>query len=357
MTTPLISIIIPVYNRANLIGETLNSIVSQTYANWECIVVDDGSTDATATVINTYVKNDERFVYTKRPSESIKGAPSCRNIGLKQSKGDYVMFFDSDDLMPINMLNQRVQLALNNKGYDFCVFQTIRFYDTIENKDCLWNDLTQPNTADFKSFLNLSPVWHTSGPLWNRTFLIDKNLFYTEGVPSWQDWEFHIRVLLISTNYVKFPDESCAALQRFHKNETINKNNSISVIEKRLDLIFIMLSEIKQHSVFDEKEVQLLLFKLFYFVISKLPITSFEQDLWKNIQNILYLVPKIDFWFWNLLLFFRKRQNKILNRIVFRFILTLKMIYFNKRFAVENYKNRSWYKIKSNTSKFPSQFI
>ena len=66
-STPLISIIIPTYNRAHLIGETLDSILVQTYPNWECIVVDDGSTDTTADVMREYIKKDNRFQYHQRP--------------------------------------------------------------------------------------------------------------------------------------------------------------------------------------------------------------------------------------------------------------------------------------------------
>src|SRR5690606_10858035 len=95
----LISIIIPTYNRAHIIGETLDSILAQTYTHWECIVVDDGSTDGTAHLMAGYMERDTRFRYYHRPVERPKGPCSCRNYGFEQSKGDYVNFFDSDDLL------------------------------------------------------------------------------------------------------------------------------------------------------------------------------------------------------------------------------------------------------------------
>src|SRR5690606_2852819 len=102
----LISIIIPTYNRAHIIGETLDSILAQTYTHWECIVVDDGSTDGTAHLMAGYMERDTRFRYYHRPVERPKGPCSCRNYGFEQSKGDYVNFFDSDDLLMLEALEK-----------------------------------------------------------------------------------------------------------------------------------------------------------------------------------------------------------------------------------------------------------
>jgi glycosyltransferase involved in cell wall biosynthesis len=343
---PLVSIIIPTFNRAHLISETLDAIATQTYQNWECLVVDDGSTDGTKLLVNRYLKEDRRFIFLERSIDRVKGAPTCRNIGFEQAKGEYILFFDSDDILPPHVLKTRVQFALKNTGYDFYVFQTIRFFNDINNKDCIWNDLSKPNLNDLKSFLDLSPIWHTSGPLWQKSFLAHNMHFYTEGVSSWQDWEFHIRALLITTNYLKSDDETFAALQRFHKSETINKNNTIVATENRLELIFMVLDALHKHPSFKEKEVQLILFKLFYFVISKLPSSALIQESWLKIRNRLYLVPRIDFWFWRHLLYCREHNDKPFFYGLSRLFVLFKRIYFNKRFAIEDYSNRNWYTLK-----------
>ena len=77
MENKLISIIIPTYNRAHLIGETLNSLLAQTYKDWECIIVDDGSTDDTNNVVEEYVAQDNRFIFVYRPRDRRKGANAC----------------------------------------------------------------------------------------------------------------------------------------------------------------------------------------------------------------------------------------------------------------------------------------
>lgn len=110
----LVSIIIPTYNRAHLIGETLDSVLAQTYTNWECIIVDDGSTDNTDAVVGEYVKKDSRFQYHHRPKDRPKGANACRNYGFELSKGEYINWFDSDDLMLESFLEIKILKSENN---------------------------------------------------------------------------------------------------------------------------------------------------------------------------------------------------------------------------------------------------
>jgi glycosyltransferase involved in cell wall biosynthesis len=94
MQKKLVSIIVPTYNRADLIGETIQSVIDQTYKNWELIIVDDGSTDDSKNYITKF--NDERIVYYAIEHCGILG--KVRNVGISHAKGDYIAFLDSDDL-------------------------------------------------------------------------------------------------------------------------------------------------------------------------------------------------------------------------------------------------------------------
>lgn len=136
---PLISIIIPTFNRATLIIETLNSVKNQSYVNWECIIIDDGSTDDTASVINNFIHTDVRFLFKKRNEIYLKGPSSCRNIGISLAKGTYVMFLDSDDLLDKFCLENRIKCVNENKMYDLYIFKTQVFYDKIENLGNIFN--------------------------------------------------------------------------------------------------------------------------------------------------------------------------------------------------------------------------
>lgn len=109
MNNILFSIIIPTYNRAGFIGKTIQSLLNQTYPNFEIIVVDDGSTDNTEGVIANI--NDSRLHYYRKKNAE-RGA--ARNFGAKKAKGDYINFFDSDDLAYNNHLQEAYELFLKN---------------------------------------------------------------------------------------------------------------------------------------------------------------------------------------------------------------------------------------------------
>lgn len=109
MKKPLISVIIPVFNREELIGETLESVISQTYRNWECIIVDDGSHDNTPDVVSSYSKQDKRIKFFTRPETRKKGASPSRNYGLEKANGNYIQFLDSDDLLHSNKFEEQLK--------------------------------------------------------------------------------------------------------------------------------------------------------------------------------------------------------------------------------------------------------
>jgi glycosyltransferase involved in cell wall biosynthesis len=92
----LVSIIIPCYNQGNFLKETLDNILLQTYRNWECIIVNDGSTDKTNQIAKQYCQKDLRFKYLEKQNG---GLSSARNAGLELSKGSYIQFLDCDDIL------------------------------------------------------------------------------------------------------------------------------------------------------------------------------------------------------------------------------------------------------------------
>lgn len=97
------------FNRAHLIEDTLESIVNQTHQDWECLIIDDGATDNTEEIVNKWCKKDLRFKYFKRTLKHQKGLPGCRNQGIKLSTGNYIIFFDDDDIVH----PQNLELCLN----------------------------------------------------------------------------------------------------------------------------------------------------------------------------------------------------------------------------------------------------
>jgi glycosyltransferase involved in cell wall biosynthesis len=119
MSAPLVSVIIPTYNRAILLSEAVNSVLLQTYQNIEIIVIDDGSTDNTTEVMATF---GDRVRYTRRPNAGVNAA---RNLGLKQARGEFVALLDSDDLWAPFKIELQVRLlrAFTDVGFTFSNFQ------------------------------------------------------------------------------------------------------------------------------------------------------------------------------------------------------------------------------------------
>lgn len=111
----LVSIIMPSYNTGRFISETIESVLAQTYSNWELIIVDDCSTDNTDEAVKDYL-SDDRIYYIKNDQNS--GAAVSRNRALREAKGKWIAFLDSDDLWEPDKLNKQIAFMENN-GYHF----------------------------------------------------------------------------------------------------------------------------------------------------------------------------------------------------------------------------------------------
>ena len=123
---PVFSIVIPTYNRANVIGRTLDSVLAQTYQDWECLIVDDFSTDNTKDVVEEYCNKDSRFYFII--NEKKKGANGARNTGIEHAKGDYVSFLDSDDCWSPLTLEIQKEKYLSDVEFG-CVYSDIHSID------------------------------------------------------------------------------------------------------------------------------------------------------------------------------------------------------------------------------------
>jgi glycosyltransferase involved in cell wall biosynthesis len=193
----LISIIIPTYNRAHLIGETLNSIIAQTYIHWECIVIDDGSTDYTDELLEFYTQKDSRIQFHHRPASRPKGANACRNYGFEISKGEFINWFDSDDVMLENFLESMLEFFSGSIQFAICsgyyTNQELKIKDKIElfetsnlyKEYVLWNlQILTPSILFKKTFLNKKRLFNTNlkrgeeTDFFSRVFFQTKNLDY-----------------------------------------------------------------------------------------------------------------------------------------------------------------------------------
>ena len=186
-SNPIISILVPTHNRATVFGKTLHSIKNQTFTNWECIVIDDGSTDDTASVMQTFIEQDTRFSYLK--NERKKGAPAARNTGLLASTGEYIFFFDSDNILLPNALIEMYEEITKSKS-DVCTC-----YATVLNEKG-----ERTGAFEWNNFGNISEDL-LSGKTYvdYNVALIRKDVFERFGLtdedcPSYQEWDTHLRL-------------------------------------------------------------------------------------------------------------------------------------------------------------------
>lgn len=195
---PKVSIIIPVYNRESLIIETLNSIENVEYDNIECIVVDDHSTDNTFKVVENFISNSTlNLRLFKRPDTKKKGANSCRNFGLDKSTGEYIHWFDSDDLVHPSYLQVLIPIFSEN-NIDFVKFRRFNFTNRNDFKKFLNSDINLTNPK--KSYPNLlydmlsnKLPFNTCNLIWRKSSI--KNQYFSEEIVYADEWEFYSRLL------------------------------------------------------------------------------------------------------------------------------------------------------------------
>jgi len=188
----MVSIVIPSYNNSLYLKEMIESIVKQSYTDWELIVVDDQSQDDTVQMLKEYEKKEKRiksFIRKNTP----KGAQTCRNIGLENAKGEYICFFDSDDLIADYCLEQRVKFMDENPDIDFAVFPAAVF------KGEMSNIISFHGIFDYKHCLKAFIERNLPFVVWNNIYRIEsikKNgLLWDTRLNCVQDSDFNIQAL------------------------------------------------------------------------------------------------------------------------------------------------------------------
>lgn len=338
MKSLLVSIIIPTYNRAHLINETLDSVLAQTYSNWECIVVDDGSTDTTKEVLKSYTNKDSRFIFIERDNTIPKGGNSCRNIGMKRANGTYLVFLDSDDILMDFCLKFRTNKIKDE--YDFLVFQSKSLVQLHEDEVHVPNLLNKPESDDIR-FINFDYPWNISATIIKKSFLVKQQILWDERLPIHQDLDFYLKILFKEPCYIKidyFPDVAI----RFDESSSgnLSRNNLLSskVIKGKIQFTKNIFNYIKlsNNKLEDYKYVlYALLLRLGREILkTNNKFKLFELIIFLISQNFVLLAA-----FYLPDLIYLKFKNR-------RYILKFYPIFFKKRFNYLFIKNTTLAKIK-----------
>lgn len=188
---PKISVVIPNFNKAKYILNTLESLQNQTFEDWEAVIVDDSSDDESVSIVSLFVEKDSRFrLFVNELSE---GGSSSRNRGLRVARGEYVLFLDSDDLLSKSCLENRLNVYRENIDCDFIISPMGTFVNNLGDRDRVWRPKSRE--AHLLKFLRHDLPWSVMQPTWRRSFLLSINGFDSD-YPRLQDVELHTRALM-----------------------------------------------------------------------------------------------------------------------------------------------------------------
>ncbi len=199
-----ISVIIPAYNQARYLPEALDSVLAQTYVDWECIIINDGSTDDTEEIAFAYQKKDSRFKYQKKENG---GLSSARNEGLKSAKGDWIQFLDSDDYIEPEKFMLSMDFIAENPSVGLIVSDFKMFTDDHLNATPAFCELNQ-DRLNFESILF---GWDAEFNIPIHCGLFKAGLFYqdifVENLKSNEDWIMWINIFKkdIKAVYLNYP--------------------------------------------------------------------------------------------------------------------------------------------------------
>ena len=189
-SSPLVSVVMPTYNRANLLKTSINSILNQTYKNFELIIIDDGSKDNTKNIIFSY--NDKRIRYYSNPTN--KGISYSRNKGFSLAKGKYIMIMDDDDFSLPNRMELQVNFLEKNKNIDVVVGQIKNFKPTPQTHNEITIGLLQEN-----------PIGNAN-IMYKKDFALKNKITYDENLPISEDWNYWLDMLFSGAKFHSIPN-------------------------------------------------------------------------------------------------------------------------------------------------------
>lgn len=227
----LVTVIIPTYNRAKLVRKAIDSVLKQTYTNFEVLVIDDHSTDNTKEIIESF--DDDRIKYLL--NERKKGAQGARNTGLLNAKGEWIAFLDSDDLW----LKEKLQVQLSELASTKKYFCFSHWYELKNDKTYLkTRKLSIDNTSIYRE--NYIGTFST---VMLHSRIIDEIGLLDENLSACQDWDYWIRIidnynaLYISEPLIKYRIHGSDRISNEFENRALGREMILkkyySQIEKR----------------------------------------------------------------------------------------------------------------------------
>jgi glycosyltransferase involved in cell wall biosynthesis len=229
---PLVSVIIPAYNYARFISHAIESVQAQTYAAWECIVIDDGSIDGTGEVVEEFARRDARIKYFYQKN---KGLSAARNAGIKNSSGAYLQFLDADDLIEAHKIAHQVEYLEQHKDVDI-VYSAARYFNddaigkrrySMHKTDRTWMPQASGDGKRILDFLARGNIMAVNCPLLRKS-VVDEIGFFDERMRALEDWDYWIRCATAGKHFQFSDAGDTRALVRSHP-QSLSKSNETMI--------------------------------------------------------------------------------------------------------------------------------
>ncbi|WP_324721953.1 glycosyltransferase family 2 protein [Salinimicrobium sp. HB62] len=288
--SPVVSIIMPTFNRAHYLKETLKSIVNQSFHSWECLIIDDGSTDHTKEVLKPYLNADQRIKFIERTVSHLKGPAGCRNQGIELAKGSYVVFFDSDDIVHPDLLKISMNSIRSNPNLQFCNYEKKPFsglwsdnFETLDNY--------KPNYNRLIEFKNLEDIVTQKIGFACCTVLWDKKVFgndrFNEELTYAEEWEFYIR--LFSKEIKGSAINKILYFNRKHPDSNTGQfwNNNPARRASKVKAVELVIDHLKANTCLSRNMVKHFIqlgFLLKEKAIINKVLKATDADLWKRMK-------------------------------------------------------------------------
>lgn len=226
----LVSIIIPCYNHAKFLPDALQSVIEQDCENWECIVVNDGSTDNTEEIARLWSNKDKRFKYFYKENG---GLSSARNFGIEKSNAEYILTLDSDDKFDKTFISKALKVINGDPKIGIVSCWGKRFMGNT------YYDIFKPNGKNIEDFLFQNAAIGNS--MFRKKCWIEAGRYDENMKKGYEDWEFYLRISTLGWNTLIIQEP--LFFYRQHKNsmrtEALNKFDKeirLFIFKKHKDL-------------------------------------------------------------------------------------------------------------------------
>lgn len=234
MNPNLVSIIIPVYNSEEFIAKCIDSILAQSYNNWELLLINDGSTDNSGIICQEYSQKDKRIRYFEKEN---KGVSNTRNLGIKEAKGKWIIFADSDDLVSPHYISHLIK-ASDGDPYTHVIqgFKCIDENDKFKKRMDINYNNEKCNIDEIEPFLkkynliNRVQIW---GKLFSTDIIRTNNLYFNEKISLGEDAIFSHQYLLLSKRVILSKDSDY-----YYRNPYLLNRDNLTRKSKSLEELY-----------------------------------------------------------------------------------------------------------------------